>query len=73
MVRSVVVLPGAVRAEQRDDLAGEDLQRDPLERVDVAVVGVDVVRPQERLAAGAVGAAAGAPAVGGHALAPFPR
>ena len=36
-------LAGAVRADQRDDLALLDLNRDALQGVDVPVVGVDVV------------------------------
>src|SRR5439155_7748735 len=36
-------LAGAVRAEQRHDLAFMHLERDPLQRVDRAVVGMDVV------------------------------
>ena len=37
-------LAGAVRADQGDDLALLDLELDPLERVDVPVVGVDVLQ-----------------------------
>ena len=45
-------LAGAVRPDQRHDLALVDLDRDALERVDLAVVGVDVVELQERRLAG---------------------
>ena len=41
-------LAGAVGADQRDALALLDGQRDALERLDVAVVGVDVVDLEER-------------------------
>ena len=41
-------LARAVRADQRDDLALLDLERDALERGDVAVVGVDVVELEQR-------------------------
>ena len=43
-------LAGAVRTEQRHDLAVVDVDRDPLERVDGAVVGVDVLELENRLA-----------------------
>ena len=41
-------LAGAVRADERDELALLDLHRDALERLDVAVVGVDVVDLEQR-------------------------
>ena len=41
-------LAGAVGADQRDALALLDGQRDALERLDVAVVGVDVVDLEHR-------------------------
>ena len=41
-------LARAVGADQRDDLARLDLQRDALERVDVAVVRVDVAQLERR-------------------------
>ena len=41
-------LAGAVGADQRDDLALLDRQRDALERLDVAVVGVDVLDLEQR-------------------------
>ena len=50
-------LAGAVGADQRDDLAAADLERHALQRVDVAVVGVDVLELEDRLA--------GPPASGG--------
>jgi hypothetical protein len=40
-------LAGAVRADQRDDLALVDLERDALQRLDVAVVGVELVDLEE--------------------------
>src|SRR5690348_8076072 len=40
-------LAGAVRADERDDLAVVDLDRDALERVDRAVVGVDVLELED--------------------------
>ena len=49
-------LAGAVGADQRDDLALVDGQRDALERLDRAVVGLDVVQLEQRRA-DAVGAA----------------
>ena len=47
IARSVVDLPGAVRADQRDDLACLDPERDALQRVDRAVVDVDVVELED--------------------------
>ena len=44
----VVVLPGAVRAEQRDDLALADVERDALEGADRAVAHLDVVDVEHR-------------------------
>src|SRR2546423_261801 len=44
----------AVRADQRDDLAVEDLERDPLQRVDRAVVGVHVLELEDLGRAGRV-------------------
>ena len=41
-------LAGAVRAEQRDDLAVAHLEGDALERVDRAVVGVDALELEDR-------------------------
>ena len=41
-------LAGAVRADQRDDLALLDLERDALERLDVPVEGVDVLELEQR-------------------------
>ena len=37
-----------VRADQADDLPLPDLQGNPFQRVDVAVIGVDVVEFQQR-------------------------
>ncbi len=49
-------LAGAVGPDQRDDLALAHLQRDTLDRVDGAVVGVDVVHIEDqRLAVAATG------------------
>ena len=42
-------LPGRVAAEQRDELAGADLDLDVLEDVDQAVEGVDPGEPEQRL------------------------
>ena len=54
-------LAGAVRADQRDDLALPDVDRDALERFDRAVVGVDVLELEDELAGSA------------HAVAALPR
>jgi hypothetical protein len=55
-------LAGAVRAEQSDDLGLPNLERDPLDRVDGAVVRMDVVELED----GAVGLLVG------HAVAVAP-
>src|SRR4051812_45999708 len=44
-------LAGAVRADERDDLAFVDLERDALERLDRAVERVDVLDDEDRLVA----------------------
>ncbi len=44
----VVVRPGAVAAEQGDDLAAVDVAVDPVQHVRLAVVGVQVAYPQQR-------------------------
>ena len=49
-------LADAVAAEQADDLAGADLQRDAMQDVALAVIGVQALDPDQRL--GAVGVAA---------------
>jgi hypothetical protein len=43
-------LPGAVRAEERHDLALAHLEREPVQDLDVAVEDVDAVHAEERLA-----------------------
>jgi hypothetical protein len=45
-------LAGAVRTDERDDLAGLDAERDALERVDRPVVDVDVVELEDVRARG---------------------
>ena len=65
-------LAGAVGAQQGDDLTLVDLQGDPLEGVDVAVVRMHLVGAQERLPPRA-GRRRRCPGRGGHALAPLPR
>ena len=63
-------LAGAVGADQRDDLARVDLERDALERLDRAVEGVDVLDLEDRLACGTGG---GVPVRASSCLAPEVR
>ena len=67
MVLRVVVLPAPLVPMRRDDLALVHGQRDALERVDVAVVGVEVLDLEQAMS----GLALPRPAVGalGRALA----
>ena len=48
IARSVVVLPGAVRAEDRDDLALVDRQRHAAKRLNLAVARIDVPEGEQR-------------------------
>ena len=48
IARSVLVRPGAVAAEQRDDLALVDVQVDAVQHVRLAVPGVQVARSRGR-------------------------
>jgi hypothetical protein len=41
-------LPGAVRAEDRDELARADFERDPVQHFDRAVPRLDVAKLEER-------------------------
>ena len=51
MVLSVVALADAVAAEQPDHLARRDLQRDAVQDVALAVIGVQALDADQRLAA----------------------
>ena len=48
IARSVVVLPGAVGADQRDDLALVDAQADVLEGLDAPVLRVEALDFEQR-------------------------
>src|SRR5665811_2505084 len=62
----------AVAAQERHDLAREDLEGDPLQGVDVNITRVDIVQSKER-PLGLAGDGRGGARGGGHALAPLPR
>src|SRR5205814_5787203 len=42
-------LPGAVRADERDDLALAHVDGDPLQRLDGAVIGLDALQLEQQL------------------------
>ena len=54
MVLSVVDFADAVAAEQPDHLAGADLERDAVQNVALAVIGVQVLDQDQRRCGGAV-------------------
>jgi hypothetical protein len=47
MVMQQGALAGAVGADQGDDLAGMDFERDAFQRLNLAVEGVDVIQFQQ--------------------------